>query len=169
LLVAGAAFLIGAIGGWLKGAKPVFALAVMSVLFLNAARLAMITFDPYLGSRPLGEALAKAPAGEWIADNQYYTFSSIFFYTNKKAWLWNGRVNNLEYGSYAPGAPAVFLTDAQVKEKWLSGSRYYLTIEKPRWAAVEALLGKERMVVVRESGGKYLLTNMPLGAGGVIL
>ena len=47
-------------------------------------------------------------------DDQYYTFSSIFFYTNRTALLLNGRNNNLEYGSYAPGAPNVFINDAQL-------------------------------------------------------
>ena len=48
-------------------------------------------------------------------DDQYYTFSSVFFYTNRRALLLNGRVNNLEYGSYAPDAPQdVFIDDARI-------------------------------------------------------
>ena len=57
----------------------------------------------------------QAPPGQLIADNQYYTFSSVFFYTNRRALLLNGRVNNLEYGSYAPGAPDVFIDDIAVR------------------------------------------------------
>ncbi len=162
LIVAGIAFLVGALGAWLPGRMATIALALMSVMFLNAARIAMITFDPYLASRPLAQALASSPPGTWIADNQYYTFSSIFFYTNKQALLWNGRVNNLEYGSYAPGAPEVFINDAQFREKWLSNTRHYLTIEKPSVPRAAKLVGAEKLIEVRQSGGKYLYTNLPL-------
>ena len=47
--------------------------------------------------------------------DQYYTFSSIMFYTNQDALLLNGRYFNLEYGSYAPGAPNVFIDDLELK------------------------------------------------------
>jgi 4-amino-4-deoxy-L-arabinose transferase-like glycosyltransferase len=162
LIMAGVAFLIGAIGAWLRPRAAIFALALMSVVFLNAARTAMVTFDPYLASRPLAEALAAAPPGQWIADNQYYTFSSIFFYTNKTALLLNGRVNNLEYGSYAPGAPQVFIDDKQFQQKWLSPTRHYLTIEGPSVPRIEKLLGPGKLIQVKASGGKHLFTNLPL-------
>jgi 4-amino-4-deoxy-L-arabinose transferase-like glycosyltransferase len=160
--IAGAAFAIGTVGAWLGGNRALLGLALMSVIFLNAARVAMMTFDPYLGSRELARALVAAPPGEWIADNQYYTFSSIFFYTNRRALLLNGRVNNLEYGSYAPGAPNVFVDEAGLRTRWESGRRFYLTVEKPRVEAIEKLLGKDRLVLVKESGGKYLFTNLAL-------
>ena len=112
LAVAGAAFAVGAVGAWRAGAAsegrrgvPLAALVTMMVLFFHAARLALVVFDPYMSSRPLAEALLEAPPGKLIVDDQYYTFSSIFFYTNRQALLLNGRVNNLEYGSYAPDAP----------------------------------------------------------------
>lgn len=162
LIMAGVAFLIGAIGAWLRPRAAIFALALMSVVFLNAARTAMVTFDPYLASRPLAEALAAAPPGQWIADNQYYTFSSIFFYANKTALLLNGRVNNLEYGSYAPGAPQVFIDDKQFQQKWLSPTRHYLTIEGPSVPRIEKLLGPGKLIQVKASGGKHLFTNLPL-------
>ena len=88
----------------------------MAVLFFQAARMALVVFDPYLSSRPLAEALLRAPPGKLIVDHHYYTFSSIFFYTNRDALLLNGRFNNLVYGSYAPGAPNVFIDDAAVEE-----------------------------------------------------
>src|ERR1019366_10632500 len=103
LALAGLAFTIGAVGAWRwnksRGPAPVWALTAMMVLFFHAARAAMVTWDPYMSSRPLAEALLKAPPGELIVDDQYYAFSSVFFYTNRRALLLNGRVNNLEYGS----------------------------------------------------------------------
>jgi 4-amino-4-deoxy-L-arabinose transferase-like glycosyltransferase len=93
LAVAGIGFLIGAVGAWKSHkAVPVAALAAMMVVFFHAARLALVTFDPYLSSRPLAQALLNGPPGELIVDNQYYTFSSVFFYATRKALLLNGRV-----------------------------------------------------------------------------
>ena len=89
----------------MQGIRLVVGLAVMMVLFIHAARLALVVFDPYLASRPLAEALMKAPPGRLILDDQYYTFSLSSSTRIARALLLNGRVNNLEYGSYAPDAP----------------------------------------------------------------
>jgi hypothetical protein len=131
----------------------------MMVLFLNAARLALVVFDPYLSSRAHADALTSAPGGQLIVDNQYYTFSSVFFYTNRRALLLNGRVTNLEYGSYAPGAPDVFIDDADLSQLWRKPERYYVLVEKPAVDRFERLVGKEALNLVKESGGKYLFTN----------
>jgi 4-amino-4-deoxy-L-arabinose transferase-like glycosyltransferase len=157
--IASIAFLIGAVATW---RRKYLGMALMMVIFLHAARMAMVAFDPYLSSKQLADALLASPKGRVVVDDQYYTFSSVFFYTDMRALLLNGRVNNLEYGSNAPGAPQVFLTDAELPSIWDAGERTYLLLEKPRLAAVEKLVGKERLHVVRESGGKYLLTNQAL-------
>ena len=131
----------------------------MMALFFHAARLALVVFDPYLSSRPLAQALLESPPGKLIVDDQYYTFSSIFFYTNRRALLLNGRVNNLEYGSYAPDAPRdVFIDDRYLARLWRSGERYYLVAEGPRYRKIADLLGKSP-VLVKTSRGKYLVTN----------
>ncbi len=194
LALAGAAFLIGAVGAWRAqrqsgaGASPgqpvggrnrlphteplswpqrrlaLGSLAVMMVLFFHAARLALVVFDPYLSSRPLAEALNVAPPGKLIVDDQYYTFSSIFFYTNRRALLLNGRVNNLEYGSYAPDAPrGTFITDRDLLHLWTGPERYYLVVEAPRLPQIARLLGNS-LVTVKTAGDKFLLTNTPLNA-----
>ena len=114
LALAALGLLIVAAGTWkFPGRRAVPALVLMMVLFFHAARLALVTFDPYLGSRPLAEALNRSPEGRLIVDDQYYAFSSVMFYANRRALLLNGRINNIEYGSYAPGAPDVFLDDQQ--------------------------------------------------------
>jgi len=161
LLMAGIAFLIGAYSAFrLERLRLAVGLALMMITFLHAARAALVTFDPYLGSRVLAEAYKQVPRGTLIVDNQYYTFSSVFFYANpRRALLLNGRVNNLEYASYAPGAPDVFIDDAQCQQLWNSMDRYYLVIEKPSVPRLEAILGKDNLHLVRESGGKFLFTN----------
>ena len=85
--------------------RVVLVVAASMVIFFQAARIALIRFDSYLGSYPLAQTLQHSPPGQLIEANSYYAFSSVFFYTDRKALLLNGRNNNLEYGSYAPGAP----------------------------------------------------------------
>jgi 4-amino-4-deoxy-L-arabinose transferase-like glycosyltransferase len=157
LVVAGIAFLIGASAVWWR--QPIVAFVVMMVLFLHAARIAMVVFDPYLSSRPLANAMVTAPPGQLIEDNAYYTFSSVFFYANRRGLLLNGRQTNLEYGSYAPGAPDVFIDDSGVARLWRTPDRYYLLVEGPSLPRMERLVGRPGLHVVAESGGKYLLTN----------
>ncbi len=159
LAVAAAACVIGAIGAWRRSLP---ALALMMVLFFQAARLALIAFDPYLSSRPLADALARAPRGRLVVDDQYYAFSSVFFYANRTALLLNGRVNNLEYGSYAPGAPAVFIDDAGLRELWLRPERVYLAVEGPQAERIRRLVGAPRLHQLAAAGGKLVLTNAPL-------
>ncbi|HET8887471.1 MAG TPA: glycosyltransferase family 39 protein, partial [Candidatus Angelobacter sp.] len=164
LVLAGLAFLIGAAGAWLRGRRAFFALAAMMALFLHASRMALVTFDPYLSSRPLAEALLRAPQGDLIVDGAYYPFSSVMFYSNRNALLLNGRKNNLEYGSYAPGAPAVFIDDAEFIRLWSGTMRYYLVADNSGLARLSALVGSARLHQIAESGGKFLFTNGLSGA-----
>ena len=115
--------------------------------------------DRYLSSRPLAEALNKAPPGQLIEDDAYYTFSSVFFYANRTALLLNGRKTNLEYGSNAPGAPDVFIDDDEFVRRWNRGDRYYLLIEKPFLSRFSVRLDPSSFIVVADRGGKLLLTN----------
>ena len=163
LLLAALACLLGALGTLrAHGGRAFLAAAIMSVLFFQAARMALIVFDPYMSSRPLAEALLRSPQGKLIVDHHYYTFSSIFFYTNRDALLLNGRINNLVYGSYAPGAPNVFIDDQQWKQLWSGSGRCYLVASQSAVPRLENLVGREALNVVAESGGKLVLTNQPL-------
>jgi 4-amino-4-deoxy-L-arabinose transferase-like glycosyltransferase len=159
LLAAAIAFLIGAIGTATR--RAFLATAVMMVLFFQAARMALVVFDPYMTSRPMAEALMRAPEGKLIVDHHYYTFSSVFFYTNRDALLLNGRFNNLVYGSYAPGAPDVFLDDAQWQKLWLQPERYYIVASQTARARLEKLVGAGNLHLLIESGGKLIFSNHP--------
>jgi 4-amino-4-deoxy-L-arabinose transferase-like glycosyltransferase len=161
LLLAAAAFLLGALAAaFFRPFRTHLGVALMMVLFLNAARIAMQTFDPYLSSQPLASALNAAPKGTVIFADQYYVFSSVFFYSHlDSALLHNGRYNNREYGSYAPGAPNVFLDDQSLLARWRKPARAYLILEGPKLSGIEALLGRESLHLVKTSGGKYLFSN----------
>jgi 4-amino-4-deoxy-L-arabinose transferase-like glycosyltransferase len=168
--VAGLAFLLGAVALWaLRGWRAFLAMALMMVLFFHAARLAMVVFDPYMSSRPLADALLRAPPGRLVVANHYYSFSSVFFYTNRPALLLNGRKTTLEYGSYAPGAPNVFIGDADFARLWSQSDRYYLLVDSSLISQVERLADRVNFYTVAVSGGKFLLTNLPLSSSGEAL
>jgi 4-amino-4-deoxy-L-arabinose transferase-like glycosyltransferase len=167
LAMAGLAFLIGAAGAWFwrnSQKRAALALACMMVIFFHAARVAMVAFDPYLSSQPLTDALLAAPQGKLIEADAYYSFSSVFFQTNKRALLLNGRINNLEYGSNAPGAPPVFIGDDIFKNLWTSGDRYYLLVTGDTLPHIRTLVSESQINVVKENAGNYLLTNQQLPA-----
>jgi len=139
--------------------RAVMVVAVGMVVFFHAARLALIRFDSYLGSYPLAQALMQSPPGELVEANSYYAFSSVFFYTGRTALLLNGRNNNLEYGSYAPGAPNVFIDDAKFIALWHAPARCYLLAYGSERAYLDDLVGKENLHVVARNADNYLFTN----------
>jgi 4-amino-4-deoxy-L-arabinose transferase-like glycosyltransferase len=160
LVVAGYSLLIGVVGLLCvrRTVATVAVLAVMMLGFIEAARLALITFDPYLSSYQLAEAFKHSPPGELIEGDAYYAFSATFFYTNQKALLWNGRSANLEYGSYAPRAKQIFIDDRGLKALWASPRRMYLVMWGSDMPRVKELLG-DSVKIVATSGGNYLICN----------
>jgi hypothetical protein len=163
-MIAGVAFLIGAFGNsWWPGCglRNFLLTALMMILFFHAARIALVVFDPFLTSRPLAEAIRRAPPGELVVTGHYYPYSSVFFYLDRDAPLLNGRRHNLEYGAAAPGAPDVFLTNERFRQRWLTSGRYYLVADSKALPSLESLVGSEHLNVLTVSGGKVVLTNEP--------
>src|SRR5260370_12718617 len=134
----------------------------MRVLFFHGGRGAVVVFDPYLSSHPLANALGAAPNGRLILNGPYYSFSSVFFYANRDALLWNGRFNNLEYGSYSPGSPAVFIDDPQFTHLWNSGERYFVLSDRDGIAHLKQSTSEARLYLLAVSGGKTLYSNLPI-------
>jgi len=171
LIMAGAAFLLGALGAVRLKRSPTYLrvyllAALMMVLFFQAARLAMVKFDPLLSSRDFANAILKDPPGQIILDHNYYWFSSIPFYTNRPVLLLNGRWHNLEYGSNAPNAPDVFLDDSKLKTLWSHPQRYYLVARADQMQRFNDLLGQQNIEILGHSGGKLLMTNIACRAAG---
>jgi 4-amino-4-deoxy-L-arabinose transferase-like glycosyltransferase len=142
--------------------RTVLVTATGMIIFFQAARIALVRFDSYLGSYPLAERLEQSPPGQLIEADAYYAFSSVFFYANRTALLLNGRVNNLEYGSYAPDAPPVFIDDHKFLSLWTTGSRCYLLAYGTDMPHLEQLVGPANLHLVAENAGNYLLTNRAL-------
>lgn len=163
LLVAAIALLGGALATarWVN-LRAFLSAALMMVLFYHAARLALVVFDPFLSSQPLAEVIAKSPPGTLIIDRNYWSLSSVTFYLDRGALILNGRYNNLEYGSYAPGAPGVFIDDARFKTLWLEPQCFYLVTYQASLARFEDLVGQNNLNIVAAGGGKLVITNHPL-------
>ena len=163
LALAALAFCVGTLGTlWSRSERSLIAAALMMVLFFHAARRAMVAFDPYLSSRPIAEALNRSPQGTLIVDHHYYWFSSVFFYTNRSALLLNGRFNNLLYGSYAPGAPDIFIDDGRFRELWSQPGVKYLVARDSAVPHLKELVGAGNLHPVIVSGGKILVANQPI-------
>jgi 4-amino-4-deoxy-L-arabinose transferase-like glycosyltransferase len=164
LALAASAFGIGALGTLRrKGTAAYLAAAAMMIVFFQGAQLALIRFDPLLSSRELATAIIKAPPGGVIVDHHYYTFSSVAFYTGQPEILLNGRWNNFEYGSNAPGAPDVFIDDTKLAALWAQPRHYYLVAQADQLPRFTRILGTDGFHILKTSGGKILLTNRPLG------
>jgi len=162
LVVAGIACLVGAIGAWrLRGAQAFLAIAAMMVIFFQAARLALVVFDPYMSSRPIAEALNRLPQGEVIIEGDYNSRSSISFYHQDHALILNGRYFVLEYGSYAPDAPKVFIDDNDLLGIWKRPDRYYLVTTNELVPRIKTLAKDLPIYDVMSAGGKTILSNQP--------
>ncbi|MBV9267342.1 MAG: hypothetical protein JO061_14315, partial [Acidobacteriaceae bacterium] len=195
LAIAAVAFLIGTVFLWSGSRSRIYiGSAVMLVFFFQAARLALVVFDPYMSSYTLASALIAAQAagrdpevvqgpakdgkrsgesvvrgslqpagpGTVIFNGQYYDFSSIPYYASCSPLLLNGRVNNLEYGSYAPDAPHVFISNDDFVRIWSKPERAFVVTYDAGRKNLEDLVGRSHLVTIAESGGKQLLTNSEL-------
>jgi len=165
LAVAAVAFGVGALGLFASRndvQSAVLVLAVSMIVFFQASRLALVRFEDYLGSYPLAQGLEQSPPGQLIEADAYYAFSSVFFYTGRAALLLNGRQNNLEYGSYAPEAPKVFIDDSGFANRWKETGRFYLLTYGSGLPRLKELVDPSSLYIVRENAGNYLLTNHPL-------
>ena len=162
LIVAGIAFVVGAAGLLLfRGLRAYLAMAAMMVIFFQAARLALVVFDPYMSSRPIAEALNRLPQGEVIIEGDYNSRSSISFYHQDHALILNGRYFVLEYGSYAPDAPKVFIDDSDFLGIWKRPVRYYLVTTNESVPRLKTLAAGLPMYDVISAGGKTILSNQP--------
>jgi hypothetical protein len=165
LALALAAFVLAVAGTVIVSKRAYVIVAVAMVIFFHAARIAMVRFDPYLSSRPLVAELERLPDGNLIIDHHYYWYSSVFYYTDRSALLLNGRFNNMVYGSYAPGAPNVFIDDNQFRDLWQKPERYYVFTKGTGVDRLVSLAGANKLITVGVSGGKSLFTNHPLLPG----
>jgi 4-amino-4-deoxy-L-arabinose transferase-like glycosyltransferase len=136
-----------------------WALAVTMTVFLVAAHVALIRFDPYLSSHVLAVRIEQQiqPQDQVLIYSDQSFGSSLLFYLHRPIWLVNGRSSSMWFGSTFPDAPHIFLDDADLVRLWGSGTRLYLFVPQHERAKVESLLPSPR--VFTESSGKMIYIN----------
>ena len=136
-----------------------WALAISMTVFLIAAHVALIRFDPYLSSRVLAVRMEPQlqPQDRVLIYTDQSFGSSLLFYLRRPIWLVNGRSSSMWFGSTFPDAPHIYLDDADLVRLWHSGTRVYLFVPQHERAKVEALLGSPR--IFAESSGKAVYIN----------
>ena len=133
--------------------------AATMVMFLVAAHIALVRFDPYLSSKTLAEKIAQQATTSdkvMIYGDQAFG-SSLLFYLRRPIYLVNGRTTSMWFGSTYPDAPKIYLDDSDLVRTWTTGTRVFLFVPSHQKKTVEALLPNE--VVVGESSGKMIYSN----------
>jgi hypothetical protein len=164
-IMAAIVLLIGpAFAFWLRrrGAQfaATWATAATMTLFLIAAHIALVRFDPFLGSRVMARQIAPEllPTDRVMIYGDQSFGSSLLFYLRRPIELVNGNTTSMWWGSTYPDAPHIFLNDEDLLRAWNSPQRVFLFIPEHQRAKVEALLPGP-LHVVSEASGKVIVTN----------
>ena len=167
--VAALSFLIGLSVAWFfrrrgRNLASDLAMALGMAGFLFAANLAFQVLEPHMSSRPLARAILQhlRPADKIVIYGEFYGGPTIGFYTKQKLLIFNGRYHGLEFGSYFPDAPNIFLTDRDFPALWHGPERVFLFAPQHHRRDVLVRLPPSATWVLAESGGKAVYTNRPL-------
>lgn len=171
-LMAAACFFVAFVATWLlmrsrRVIAGAMALGVGMGVFVFAANMAFKVFEPHMSSRPLAKAILQylRPEDRLAIYGEFDPASSVSFYTHRKAWIVNGRYNNLELGSYYPDCPRIFLTDVDFPAFWNSPERTFLVVPPEQREKAAERMPKDHTWVLIEEGGKIVYVNQPLTPG----
>jgi 4-amino-4-deoxy-L-arabinose transferase-like glycosyltransferase len=164
-ILAAIVLLIGpAIAFWLRrrGAQmaATWSTAVTMAVFLIAAHIALVRFDPFLGSQKMAEQIAPElkPSDLVMIYGDESFGASLLFYLRRPIELVNGNTTSMWWGSTYPDAPHIFFNDPDLLQAWNSATRVFLFVPQHQRAKVEALLpGPLR--VASEVSGKVIFVN----------
>lgn len=166
-ILASIALLIGpALAFWLRrrGAQlaATWATAITMAVFLIAAHIALVRFDPFLGSRIMARQIAPElePSDRVMIYGDQSFGSSLLFYLRRPIELVNGNTTSMWWGSTYPDAPHIFLGDQDLLQAWNSNERVFLFVPQHERANVEALLPGP-LHIASEASGKVIFANHP--------
>jgi hypothetical protein len=172
LALTGCAFLLGTLAcWWFRRRRLAFAanasLAALMVVFLYAVHLALGTFYPILGSKPLALAIQREsrPQDIVVIDGTHSAASSVNFYLGRQVHMLNGRTDNLWYGSLFPDCPPVFEDDPSFGKLWRGPDRVFFFVFDDSAKKKLDALGSPYFQIAR-SGGKTVFSNRPSSRGG---
>ncbi|HTD55050.1 MAG TPA: glycosyltransferase family 39 protein [Silvibacterium sp.] len=167
-IIAAIALLLGPTAAWLlrrrgHALEATASVAFTAALFLVAAHIAMLRFQPMLSSRSIADTINRVsgPQDQLILYGDQAYGSSVIFYTQRHALLVNGRSSSMIWGSYYPDAPHIFLTDSDLLSMWGTGPRKFLFVPGDFHDHVEQLLAG-RLCKLQELADKTLYTDRPL-------
>jgi len=167
------AFLTGPIFAWLLYTRrrlfpAIFTIAATSSVFLIAAHIAFVRFNPMLSSVNFAETIQTLERTNQISPNNEILIygdqafgSSIPFYLDRQVELVDGRTTSMLFGSTFPDAPPIFLTSADLLAQWGQGPRKLLFVPLEKRGDVNQLLGS-RQIILQQTSGKALITDRPL-------
>jgi len=169
--LAAIAFIVGPIVAWLlrrrgRSTASTVTVAVTMTMFCYAANLAFEAFEPRLSSRPLAAELkgVLAPGDRLVVYGEFEQACSFSFYSGRSAWIYRGRYNGLEFGSYFPDAPRIFLDDGEFDSLWRGPSRIFLFVPPEQRESALANLPPNMLHLVAAVGGKAVYANQQVGA-----
>ena len=145
-----------------KNFASTWALALTMMVFLMAAHVALIRFDPFLGSHLLATRIQQQlqPQDRVLIYGDQSQGSSLMFYLRQRhpIELVNGRASSMWFGSTFPDAPHIFLEDADLVRLWNSNTRVFLFVPDFLQKKVDEVLGPNKLVYA-SSSGKIVYTN----------
>jgi 4-amino-4-deoxy-L-arabinose transferase-like glycosyltransferase len=169
-ILAAAGLLLGPVGAWvLRRQRHHFeatvSVAFTSAVFLIAAHIALVRFEPMLSSHAMADTInhiaKKGSDATLILYGDVADGSSLLFYTQRQALLVNGRVSSVLWGSNYADAPHVLISDADLLALWGNGPRRFLFVPGESRDHVAGLLGT-RAYLLQELSDKALYTDRPL-------
>jgi hypothetical protein len=160
--------LFGPLSAWTlrrrgHGFEATVSVAFTAAIFLIAAQIALVRFEPLLSSRAIAGTVNRlaGPQDQLMLYGDQSYGSSVLFYTHRRALLVNGRSSSMLWGSHYPDAPHIFLEDPDLLSMWGTGPRKFLFVPGDFHGHVEELLGG-RLYKLQELADKTLYTDRPL-------
>ncbi|MGA8431472.1 MAG: glycosyltransferase family 39 protein [Candidatus Sulfotelmatobacter sp.] len=169
ILAAVVLFIGPAFAFWLRrrGAQfaATWATAATMAVFLIAAHIALVRFDPFLGSRIMARQIMSRqiapelhPADRVMIYGDQSFGSSLLFYLRRPIELVNGNTTSMWWGSTYPDAPKIFLDDQDLLRAWNSPERVFLFVPQYERSRVEVLLPGP-LHIASEASGKVIFVN----------
>ena len=145
-----------------KSIAALWSIAAFSALFLFAAHLALVRFEPFLSSRSLAHQILKVagPQNKFMIYGDQSYGSSWIFYLGKQVFLVNGRSTSMEFGSRFPDAPRIFLSDSDLTNSWNQNDRIFLFAPLREERSLRTLLGNQ-LFRIAQTSANAVYSNQP--------
>ena len=162
LAITGTSFFLGTLSAWWlrRDYRPHaanLALATMTVLFLMAAHIGLVTFSPVLSSAQLAAVIRPVlhPTNVIVINDEYEQGSTLGFYLRRSdIHILHGHSANLWYGSFFRDAPPIFETEGTLALRWVGVERIFLWTEPDKLPKLPG-----HVYVLAENGGKEIVSN----------